>query len=105
MKLIFLLTSFLTLFSAANDCCLSELEKELIEISQNHEICSEHENEKESESCESCHCSRFCSFTMLTRLENIEVPEPKFKLIWSYPRIIIASEKFYPFQIFHPPIV
>lgn len=67
MKILFLIFPLLFLFSATNDCCLTEVQEELAKaasVSHSHDASTEHE-EREDLDCPECLCPTFCSYNLL----------------------------------------
>lgn len=103
MKVLFLLFLLLFTFATVNDCCLSDLNKELSSIVCNDTFDEEHDsNENE---CEHCLCSTFCSYSLLLVEAIIAVPLPSYKISVFQISPILGNEIFHPYLIFLPPIV
>jgi hypothetical protein len=102
MRILFLLFSFTFLFSAMNDCCLSEVEEVLTKISQN--VDSDTEHPEEHDECEDCKCSTFCSYNIVSQKSLFEFSGPLSRKIVPLFYVKIAKEKTVPGNIFHPPI-
>lgn len=102
MKLLFLLLSLVFSISAMNDCCLSEFEEELTNITYSDHSDGEHENEETE--CEECTCSTFCSYSLVTEQNQISIPSPKYVESGFQIFFPLGNEISHPFLIFHPPI-
>lgn len=102
MKVVFLIFSFLFLFSALNDCCLSEIEEELTKITKTTH--SEGEHSDESEACEECQCSTFCSYTFFTESLASAILEPVTYSQSLMYFLNVTKEQSISESIFHPPI-
>jgi hypothetical protein len=102
MKVFLLLFSFMFLVTAANDCCIDELEEGLIKISKSME--PENSDSEGFENSDDCSCSTFCSYTILTIVSqfNISVPSSTFQRISFLATS--SKENRISFSIFHPPI-
>lgn len=103
MKLFLLIFSFLFLVSAVNDCCLVELEEELTKTTKITHFDDEHS--EDSDNCEDCKCSAFCSYSIITTVSYVTISTPSS----SHQRLVFfiqpTKEKSIPNSIFHPPIV
>ena len=102
MRLVLFLLTFFFIFSAVNDCCLSEVQEELSKISKTSN--SEKDHSEDSEACEDCQCSSFCAY-------NLVVHNPGSSIIgqlsFSLPLVYflkVAEITNIPDPIFHPPI-
>ena len=102
MKIVLLLFSFFFLFSATNDCCISEFEEELNKITETSH--SEDEHSEEEGSCEDCTCSTFCSYNIITVVTHASVIVPSSYTIQHIYSIQFAKVKNLPNPVFHPPI-
>lgn len=102
MKVLLMLLSFVFFFSATNDCCLTDIQEELSEMTSSAHSDAEHSSE--SESCEECQCASFCSYTLLSEIHFFDVPAPTY----SFYKIDInpnsGKQITRPYLIFHPPI-
>lgn len=103
MKVLLLILSLFFLFSATNDCCLTELEEELTKVTKTTHADEDHSEEPES--CEDCKCSTFCSYNIITvvSLPELQLPSSSPHLVSFF--IQPVEEKNIPDTIFHPPIV
>lgn len=90
------------LVTAANDCCIDEIEEGLIKISKSLDL--EDDDPKGFENADDCSCSTFCSYSILTLVSqfNISVPSSIFQRInFLSPS---SKENRISSLIFHPPI-
>ena len=101
MKIFFILFSLFFLVSAANDCCLTEFDEELIEIQTGSH--TEHQS-SETDSCQDCLCSTFCSYNILLQTERIDIFSPTNirNIVFLPPNLIQLNSR--SSRIFHPPI-
>jgi hypothetical protein len=107
MKILFLIFPLLFLFSATNDCCLTEVQEELVKtasVSHSHDTSTEHE-EREDINCPECFCSTFCSYNLLVDKPSIYLNFSQTVKYLKFPPALADKEASYPLLIFHPPIV
>jgi|GEM_PF-3404205 hypothetical protein len=102
MRIVFVFLSLIFFISATNDCCLSDIGEELTKISKATHSDDDHAND--SEPCEECQCSAFCSYNLV--LTSFKSELSNFS---SLPQTLIfelrsAKEKRISENIFHPPI-
>ncbi len=106
MKVVLLIFSLFFLVSAANDCCLTELEEELTKVSKTtHADDDDDDHSEDSEACEECQCSTFCSYNIITEVShsNLLLPFSSIQEVCFFSEPV--KEKNIPESIFHPPIV
>lgn len=103
MKVALLIFSLFFLVSAANDCCLTELEEELTKVSKTTHADDDHS--EETEACEDCQCSTFCSYNIITEVSHsiLLLPSSFVQKVSFFSEPV--KEKNIPESIFHPPIV
>lgn len=107
MKILFLIFPLLFLFSATNDCCLTEVQEELVKtasVSHSHDASTEPE-EREDSNCSECLCSTFCSYNLLVEKSRIYLNLSHTVRYIKFPPAPADKEASYPLIIFHPPIV
>lgn len=102
MKVLFLILSMFFLYTATQDCCLTEIKEEIekIELASHNDV--DHQNE--ADNCEECQCSTFCSYNLLNTDLKINVPQPQISQIVNITSLPQDKEVSQPFVIFHPPI-
>lgn len=105
MKVVLLIFSLFFLVSAANDCCLTELEEELTKVSKTTHADDDDDHSEDSEACEECQCSTFCSYNIITEVShsNLLLPFSSIQEVRFFSEPV--KEKNIPESIFHPPIV
>jgi hypothetical protein len=105
MKVVLLIFSLFFLVSAANDCCLTELEEELTKVSKTTHADDDDDHSEDSEACEECQCSTFCSYNIITVVShsNLLLPFSSIQEVCFFSEPV--KEKNIPESIFHPPIV
>lgn len=102
MRVFLVILSIMFLVSAMNDCCLADIEQEVassLDISH-----SEESHSSETEACEQCQCSNFCSYNIVIVTLDFEFSKPNSYLqtqnfISKHEKEIQISQ-----SIFHPPI-
>ena len=102
MKVFFLILSMFFLYTATQDCCLTELTEEIEKIELASHNDEDHQNE--ADNCEECQCSTFCSYNLLITGLKISVPQPQIIQIANISTLSSDKEVSQPFIIFHPPI-
>ena len=102
MKVLLILLSFVFFFSATNDCCLTDIQEELTELTSSAHSDAEHGSE--TESCEGCQCAAFCSYNLMSEINYIDVPVPNYSFYKIDIHPVTGKQITRPFLIFHPPI-
>lgn len=102
MKTLLLILACMFLFSATNDCCLTDIHEELVEMTSSAHSDAEHQNE--SEGCEECQCAAFCSYNLVSKIDLFYVPGPSVAFYSIEVNLNSGKRINRPYLIFHPPI-